>query len=216
MIAEEPEDTPSASKAEEEARPEPQEGDTVKIERQRLTDKSKEELIQIIQELAAELKTRTQAFETTKLAASGVPKSFVEAGVETYVRLPAFQAKEGEDRDGTPWRVQLFSSNPNHKPLGIELHGEIIIGRSAGGMVLDLDLSPYDAEMSGVSRRHARLRPADDGLFLTDMNSTNGTFCNGTRLQPLVSQKVIHNDTLSFGRLHFKLKIISQPGKPAS
>jgi pSer/pThr/pTyr-binding forkhead associated (FHA) protein len=33
-----------------------------------------------------------------------------------------------------------------------------------------------------VSRRHAALEPTPDGLHLTDLASTNGTFANGVRV----------------------------------
>jgi hypothetical protein len=40
-----------------------------------------------------------------------------------------------------------------------------------------------------VSRHHARLSPTDQGLLLEDLNSKNGTFCNGQQiLDPIILQ----------------------------
>lgn len=178
-----------------------------------LKRKSSSDLFEIILAAVLELRSRSEA-ETGKIAPGSAPLSFIEAAVEQYVRLPAVPVGKEEGEEARTWRFQLFSSSPDHKPLGVEIRDEIIIGRSAGGMVLDLDLSPYNATELGVSRRHARLRPTRNSLLLTDMNSTNGTFCNGTRIQPGEPKEVKDNDTLSFGRLHFKLKITSQPVRP--
>lgn len=51
---------------------------------------------------------------------------------------------------------------------------ELILGREA---TCDLVLDKGKA-----SRRHARLSPADDGLWVEDLGSTNGTFVNGARI----------------------------------
>ena len=43
-----------------------------------------------------------------------------------------------------------------------------------------------DVELSGddfASARHARFEPRQDGVWLSDMGSTNGTFVNGSRLE---------------------------------
>lgn len=50
---------------------------------------------------------------------------------------------------------------------------------------------------SMVSRRHARLSWEEDGLYLDDLNSTNGTFVNGRRVHAPV--RLQHNDTVRLG-----------------
>jgi hypothetical protein len=56
-----------------------------------------------------------------------------------------------------------------------QLEGEMVIGRdeSCGIVIADRQ----------VSRFHARLTPAPDGVLLEDLGSKNGTFCNGARLE---------------------------------
>jgi pSer/pThr/pTyr-binding forkhead associated (FHA) protein len=57
---------------------------------------------------------------------------------------------------------------------------KLIIGR-------DLEASPLAAQLqqySNLSRRHARLWPTAEGLWIEDLGSTNGVFVNEKRLTP--------------------------------
>jgi hypothetical protein len=57
---------------------------------------------------------------------------------------------------------------------------------------------------SNVSRRHAELRRSGDGVFVTDLGSTNGTRVNGT---PVREQMLTSGDEVSVGstRLIFEM-----------
>ena len=59
----------------------------------------------------------------------------------------------------------------------------------------DYVLSDYSS-----SRVHARFVQEKDGIYLEDLNSTNGTFKNGLRMQPYEKRKVEAEDTLRFGK----------------
>jgi len=48
-----------------------------------------------------------------------------------------------------------------------------------------------------VSRRHARVRTTDDGAFLEDLGSTNGTILNGRRLE--APARLSAGDTIEIG-----------------
>ena len=63
---------------------------------------------------------------------------------------------------------------------------EMLIGcqDSADHIFPDIDLSPFDARSSGVSRRHALLRYASGQWTITDLGSANGTFVNDAALTP--------------------------------
>ncbi len=54
-----------------------------------------------------------------------------------------------------------------------------------------------------VSRIHARFTKQEEGICVTDMNSTNGTFKNGLRLEPNETVVVERGDELRFGRMTF-------------
>lgn len=56
-------------------------------------------------------------------------------------------------------------------------------------------------EDSSVSRMHARITREGKEYYLEDLNSTNGTFKNGLRLQPYEKRKLESGDELKCGRV---------------
>lgn len=54
-----------------------------------------------------------------------------------------------------------------------------------------------------ISRLHARFTLRDDVVYLTDLNSTNGTYKNGIRLEPNELTMLEAEDEITFGRLTF-------------
>ncbi len=58
-------------------------------------------------------------------------------------------------------------------------------------------------EDMSVSRMHARILKENDELYLEDLNSTNGTFKNGLRMQPYEKRKLEAGDEIRFGKKTF-------------
>ena len=56
-----------------------------------------------------------------------------------------------------------------------------------------------------VSRYHARLFVRKDCAYVTDLNSTNGTFVNGSRLAPHEERTLADGDLLCFGETAYVL-----------
>ncbi len=83
----------------------------------------------------------------------------------------------------------------------------IILGRSdmRTRFVPDIDLTPYGALERGVSREHAQLHLEGDYLYITDLESTNGTFIADKRLEPRVPTQIRKGDDLLFGRLSVQI-----------
>ncbi|MDE7358871.1 MAG: FHA domain-containing protein [Lachnospiraceae bacterium] len=54
-----------------------------------------------------------------------------------------------------------------------------------------------------VSRIHARFERVGDAIQLTDMNSTNGTYRNGLRMQPQETVEIEPGDEIRFGKLNY-------------
>ena len=52
-----------------------------------------------------------------------------------------------------------------------------------------------------VSRIHARITKEGENFYLEDLNSTNGTFKNGLRLQPYEKKKLQSGDEVKLGRV---------------
>ncbi len=86
-------------------------------------------------------------------------------------------------------------------------HNEFTIGRSSEGqsMMPDIDLSPYDAFSSGVSRLHAVIRRGISDISLADLDSANGTFINGKRILPQEDHALKNGDVIALGRLKIQI-----------
>lgn len=84
---------------------------------------------------------------------------------------------------------------------------DVVLGRSdlRSPQRPDLDLTHLGAAERGVSRRHARLELADGRLYITDLDSSNGTFVNGVRLNPYTPTLLHSGDDVLLARLAFSV-----------
>ena len=91
-------------------------------------------------------------------------------------------------------------------------HNELVIGRLSpeSVMIPDVDLSPYQADVKGVSRLHAALRRQGTTLVLTDMGSLNSTYINGQRVHAHEVRVIQDGDELQFGRLRVRAHFESE------
>jgi hypothetical protein len=96
----------------------------------------------------------------------------------------------------------LIEENGTELPLPTDKH-EIIIGREdpISGIFPEIDLTPYGGESGGVSRQHARINHDADQWTLTDLNSTNYTRVDGTKIDPSVPVPIKDGARLQFGRV---------------
>lgn len=87
----------------------------------------------------------------------------------------------------------LDKKNKRH----IELtHFPYTVGKMAG--CVDCVLAD-----DSVSRIHARFEKVGDTIQLTDMNSTNGTYRNGLRMEPQETVEIEPGDEIRFGNLNY-------------
>jgi pSer/pThr/pTyr-binding forkhead associated (FHA) protein len=85
--------------------------------------------------------------------------------------------------------LRFKNKNLSHFTLGAE--GPVTIGRrSTNTIVID------NLAISGV---HAKIEAADTHFVVTDLNSKNGTFVNGRRVQ---EQRLQHKDVITIGKHH--------------
>jgi hypothetical protein len=75
-----------------------------------------------------------------------------------------------------------------------EVDGTLVVGRQ------DADL---ELEDTAVSRKHAVLRPSEEGIELEDLGSTNGTFVNGEQISGTRSLK--SGDFVNIGNSTFEV-----------
>ena len=71
---------------------------------------------------------------------------------------------------------------------------EVTIGKKKG----EADIILEDAS---VSRLHARILKEDTKYYVEDLNSTNGTYKNGLRLQPYERRQLEEGDEITVGRV---------------
>ncbi len=86
---------------------------------------------------------------------------------------------------------------------------EVLVGREdpVSNIYPDVDLTPYQAEEAGVSRRHFKITLAEGQYAILDLNSTNGTLLNRTRLQPGVPAALHNGDEIRAGRLKMVFRV---------
>lgn len=83
-------------------------------------------------------------------------------------------------------------------------NARILVGRADDEETandLMLELSHYGGEGSGVSRIHAAIHDQDGMVYITDLNSTNGTRINGLTLVAEHPYRLREGDELQFGSL---------------
>lgn len=80
---------------------------------------------------------------------------------------------------------------------------ELILGREdpISGIFPEVDLTPYGGENGGVSRQHAKLLNNSGQWSIVDLNSTNYTRVNGTKLDPNVPTAITDGSRIQLGRV---------------
>lgn len=107
-----------------------------------------------------------------------------------------------------PGSFALWIANTGRRQI-FELNQEILIGRAdtANQVFPDLDLAPDGGIEGGVSRRHARITFREGIPYVEDLNSTNHSYLNSVRLEPLVPQALHHGDELRLGMISLRIEL---------
>jgi hypothetical protein len=71
----------------------------------------------------------------------------------------------------------------------------------------DIDLSPFEAYSSGVSRMHAVVRRKGVQVVLLDLDSANGTYLNGRRLGSREEASLEDGDIIALGALKMRIRL---------
>ena len=88
-----------------------------------------------------------------------------------------------------PIGIMIELSSPTATTLRVVVGQPLVIGREGTGLRIP------DAK---VSRRHLEVRPDGDGILVTDLGSTNGTYLNGSRMTG--QARIGRADSLRLGR----------------
>jgi hypothetical protein len=101
-----------------------------------------------------------------------------------------------------PLSVTFVIPGSRH-PHPVDLVDRILVGRADAeeDILPHLDLTEFDGIEKGVSREHAVLHMSDQGIIIFDLDSTNGTILNGSRLSPEKPFLLTSGDEIRFGDL---------------
>jgi len=113
--------------------------------------------------------------------------------------------------DPVAWRLILQTAEPHSSRIGLNVWQSLVIGRLDPWAEdnPDLDLAPHQAAEMGVSRQHAVLIPAAQGLFIADLESTNGTWVNDDYLPPGQRYRLEPGDKIELGLLEMTVKTVA-------
>ena len=89
---------------------------------------------------------------------------------------------------------------------------EIMLGRPHPTNTVDpqVDLTAYGAAASGVSRLHVTIRRERACWWITDLDSSNGTWVNGQRLAPQQRYQLRSANEIQLARLALKVMLIQE------
>jgi len=93
------------------------------------------------------------------------------------------------------------------KILPLASRSEFTLGRLSEGQPImpDIDLTPYQAYASGVSRLHVVVKREASRIIIMDLGSSNGTYLNGRRLNPHAEEILNHGDVIALGKLKIQV-----------
>jgi hypothetical protein len=124
---------------------------------------------------------------------------------------PRFQAMlaELEDAEGT-------ASLRNYSEVLLLIGGAVarlmvrqdqiyFLGRFPNPLEDQVDLNPFGALQTGVSRVHAKLMMTNDQLYVQDLSSTNGTYLHRRRLKPNEPSLLRKGDELMLARMRISI-----------
>ena len=113
--------------------------------------------------------------------------------------------------------TQVFSSNktaaisappklevPPAKLVGEGKELPLHKGSNTFGRKADNDVQIADPYVSG---KHGIIEIADDGLFFTDIGSTNGTMLNDAKLSPNMRTAITTEDVIRLGSMEFRIEV---------
>lgn len=131
-----------------------------------------------------------------------------------------FPHKKGipEGEPDVAWRVSFTPATDPSQQFGLEINGEVILGRRVRSPESDelVDLNFCGAATLGVSRQHVMLRPTATNLFIVDLGSTNGTYRNGRSIGSHTPYSLVDGDIVTLGKLPLLVKIAERPSLPAN
>lgn len=116
--------------------------------------------------------------------------------------------------------IAVVVAGHTDRPFTVKLSRPMTFGRgSYASPTTHVDLSRFNAKEKGVSRMHVRLLREDGAFQLQDMDSMNGTYVDGKRLNPNQTVTLSSGQEVRLGQLAMTIYFVDGDGKviqPAS
>ncbi|MBN2044315.1 MAG: FHA domain-containing protein [Anaerolineales bacterium] len=176
------------------------------LSRDWLETRSKFELMDLVQFLAVQLyKQSTTQLKPSSRRAPDI--KFPMVGAENLASFEPVPAG-AEDTNGDSLKILMVGSKTASLNRGYRIINQAVVGRDDGSKNVDIDLTQFGPEVKGVSRRHAEFKVSGNKLYVVDLQSSNGTYLRGRRLEAGQAIEVPSGSVLSFGALHVQVQII--------
>lgn len=119
---------------------------------------------------------------------------------------------DAETASVMPWVIQ-FRVVGTPSVIQIPTREKTVIGRTDPDRKIkaDIDMSRFNGQKKGVSRRHAQLIARDNRITITDLKSANGTYINDLHLTPNQPYRLRDGDRLRLGDLDLQVNFIVRP-----
>jgi len=155
-------------------------------------------------------KTVVAEDESIIAAAVSAPEPALEPAPASYaVNEPAATIIEEPEPVPASIRLEIADAESGDQNVEFELDegASFTLGR-------DGRVTNYVPGDPRASRRHFSISVAPEGLYLTDLGSSNGTYVNGTRVSEPVWLK--DGDKVEYGRSSAVVRILRMPEQPSS
>ncbi len=158
-------------------------------ELEKMLDGADLEVVKIISDIESESFDEKHPW-LVALARKPIPKKEeMEKAVEESVQEKVEKQTAVGESKSVPEAIKLTWRDSNNKPHEIEIKEDLIIGRGKGDVIMMLvgeeryptPMMLFDPNKK-VSRRHIEIVHRDDGWYIRDLGSTNGTVLNGVLL----------------------------------
>ena len=100
-------------------------------------------------------------------------------------------------------KTLMFLIPSSRRRVELQIQHQIRIGRAdhEANIIPELDLTQDQGIEYGISRLHATIQLVKQGVLITDLGSTNGTFLNKARLSGQQPYLLKSGDEIKFGDL---------------
>ena len=163
-------------------------------------------IICIVIVVARKRKKNRQPFETIDSSILNQTRNSDAISNDRTLMIDSFQNREANHggtvmlwNQSTTYQVILTDINSPARSFRVPLNQAVVIGRKAD--VCDIAI---DYEKS-ISAKHCEISVSGGKFYVADLQSSNGTFLNGSRV--LAKTEIFSGNTLKLGRLELRFEV---------